>query len=232
MTNGIYLYFDTKKNSVVYVGRDSNIDKKTRHKAHMQKCNYGKQSINRILQNNPDRYEYRVYCEGNFSNDELNNLEIQVIKLFNTFHRKDAFNYTEGGDGIIGFEHPEETRKKISEGNKGKKLPEETRKKMSEAKSGENNPLYGKKRSEETKKKISKANKGKKRSEEARKKISKANSGENHPRWKDYARVIKAGIHHNGKQRYTLKYNGKNIEHSIYKEKLEKLAEEINKKEK
>lgn len=205
MSNGIYLYYDTKENSVVYVGRDSNIDKKTRHKAHMQKSNYDDQPFNRILQNNPDRYKYRVYYEGVFSNEELNDLESQTIKLFNTFHRKDAFNYTKGGEGTLGRKHTEEEKNKISK-----------------AISGENNPMYGKKGENHPAY-------GTKRSEETRKKMSEANSGRNHPQWKDYARVVKKGTTHSGKKRYALRYDGKDITSSIYKEKLEKLADEINK---
>jgi hypothetical protein len=57
--------------------------------------------------------------------------------------------------------HPsEETRKKMSDAHKGTHLSEETRKKMSDAKKGENNPNYGKHLSEETKKKLSDVNKG------------------------------------------------------------------------
>lgn len=53
----------------------------------------------------------------------------------------------------------EETKKKISEGNKGKKVSEETKIKISiKAKErlskSENNPMYGKKHSEETKEKF------------------------------------------------------------------------------
>ena len=44
--------------------------------------------------------------------------------------------------------------------------------------------------------------------------------GENHPLWKDYPRIIKAGVY-NGKQRYALKYNGKNIIQSFDREELE-----------
>lgn len=172
MTNGIYYYYDTEKNFVVYVGKDSYIDKNRRHKAHISGNG---QQIDSIFQNNPDRYEYRVYCEGNFSNEELNDLEIQTIKLFDTFHRKDTFNYTEGGDGFgSGENHPMYGR------------------------TGENNPMYG-------------------------------ITGEDHPKWKDYARVIKKGIHPNGKQRYALVYNGEILIQSINKEELEKLADRINK---
>ena len=86
----------------------------------------------------------------------------------------------------------------------------------------------GFKHSEESKRKIGKANKGKKRSEETRKKISETLKGRNLLR---YARVVKKGTNSMGKQKYGLMYNGKIIANSIFKEKLEKMAEEINKKE-
>ena len=72
--------------------------------------------------------------------------------------------------------HPsEETRKKMSEANKGKNNPmfgkppwikgkhlsEETRKKMSESKKGKNHPFFGKQHSEKTRRKMSKAHIGK-----------------------------------------------------------------------
>lgn len=67
-----------------------------------------------------------------------------------------------------GMKRSEETRKKMSEVNKGKNNPmfgqrhsEETKQKMSESKKGERNPLYGKNRSEEVRKKIAEALKGK-----------------------------------------------------------------------
>lgn len=62
-----------------------------------------------------------------------------------------------------------------------RKVSEETRKKLSEANKGENNPMYGKHFSEESKKKMREAkkgkpgpNKGKKFSEETRNKMSEA----------------------------------------------------------
>ena len=71
----------------------------------------------------------------------------------------------------------EETRKKMSESKKGKKLSEEHRKKISESRKGENHPMYGKKHSEETRKKMSESHKGHTVSEETRKKISESKKG-------------------------------------------------------
>lgn len=71
-------------------------------------------------------------------------------------------NRTDGGDGVSGAIHTEETRQKISEALKGKKLSPETRQKISQAFKGENNPMYGKKHSSETRQKISEAMKSRK----------------------------------------------------------------------
>ena len=127
-----------------------------------------------------------------------------------------TYNVMTGGYGfssedVRGENHPnygkspsQETRDKISKGNKGKKLTQETKDKISKATSGENNPMYGKpgtrrgkKLTQETKDKMSKAhsgennpmygkcgennpNYGKPRSQETKDKISKAHSGKKH----------------------------------------------------
>ena len=77
----------------------------------------------------------------------------------------------------IGKHHSEETRKKMSEANKGENNPRfgkpsafkgkhhsaETRKKMSESRKGKNHPFFGKHHSEKTRRKLSKALIGNKR---------------------------------------------------------------------
>lgn len=88
----------------------------------------------------------------------------------------------------IGFKHSEETKIKISNSLKGRKLSIQTRRKMSEAQRGENHPMYGKHHSKETKEKISHSirgenhpNYGKSLSEETKKRIgesSKTRCGE------------------------------------------------------
>ena len=194
MTKGIYCYLDTKQNEVVYIGKDSNIDKNKRHRDHLAPFRYNEQPINRILQNNPDRYIYQVLWEiDDCTDNHLNQMEIFYIKKYDP-----QFNFTEGGDGISGFKHSEETRKKISESRKGKTHSPETRKKISEANKGENHPMYGKTPwnkgktlSDETRKKMSENHRdvsgtnnpmyGKTHSEEARKKLSEVNKGKNNP---------------------------------------------------
>jgi len=96
-----------------------------------------------------------------------------------------------------GKSHTEETKKKISESNKGNKyclgriLSEESKKKMRISHKGthmgENNPMYGKHHTSESRQKIRDTIKGKPssfkgrhHSEESRKKLSEANKGK-HP---------------------------------------------------
>lgn len=123
--NGIYGYYDTKKECVVYIGKDIDISINKRHKEHHYPSLYDAQQINRILQNNKGRYTYFILCDGYFTEQELNELEEDAIAIFNTYYGY-GFNFTKGGDGtkIRKQDHPlygkhltEATRKKLSKAN-------------------------------------------------------------------------------------------------------------------
>lgn len=154
---GIYSYIDNQTNDIVYVGKDSNIDKEKRNKAHFQSSRYNKQPINKILQNNPNRYTYQVLAWNVTDQDTLNALETQYIS-----HLKPKFNFTMGGDGV-------------SKGNKspmkGKSHSEETKMKISETKKG-NSPAWNK----GTKGIMNAWNKGKELSEDHRNNLSKSHN--------------------------------------------------------
>jgi len=124
----------------------------------------------------PPRNQSNIFfaCEG-VSETEAFEMEVALISLLG---RKDLGtgilrNQTDGGDGISGYAHTEEarrkmcekkrnisdeTRRKLSESNKGNRRSEESKIKMSVARRGERNPNYGKPRSEETRRKIGEAN--------------------------------------------------------------------------
>lgn len=140
--NGIYGYWDTEKECVLYIGKDSNISTNNRHKDHHHPSRYDEQQINRILQNNKGRYQYFILCDGYFSEEELNQLETEAIAIFNTYYGY-GFNFTKGGDG---------TKIKTEDHYLyGKHLTEVTRKKVSRARNTtgfyrvtKHNRLYGK----------------------------------------------------------------------------------------
>lgn len=109
---GIYKYTDLKTGDVVYVGKDSHIDKHNRHKTHLRPSKYDAQSFNRILQNNPDRYEYGViWASEDCTTLKLNKMEILFGKIYNP-----KFNFDKFGKGGCNG-HTEETKKKISKSN-------------------------------------------------------------------------------------------------------------------
>ena len=140
-----------------------------------------------------------IYLKQNLTEEEAFKHEIYMIAVFG---RKDLgtgilHNRTGGGEGASGNIHSEETKRKISEANKGntnclgkthsdetkrklseshkgKTLSEEHRRKMSESRKGENHYLYGKTHSNETKRKLSESHKGKTISKETKRKMSDA----------------------------------------------------------
>ena len=104
--------------------------------------------------------------------DEAKKIEILLIEKYG---RKDLglgnlVNMTDGGEGCLGLICSEETRQKMSEGNKGKTVSEEVKQKISEA-------LKGNTLSEETRQKLSEALKGRTFSEETKQKLSEAMKG-------------------------------------------------------
>ena len=104
MAKGIYCYIDKENDKIVYVGKDSNIDKNRRHRQYFTPSAYNAQPINRILQNNPNRYIYQVLWEIDDCIDNyLNKMEIYYIKKYSP-----QFNLTEGGERVSGFRHSEE----------------------------------------------------------------------------------------------------------------------------
>jgi hypothetical protein len=87
-----------------------------------------------------------IFLKQNLTEEQARKHEIYMIAILG---RKDLGtgilrNMTNGGDGISGYSHTEETKKRIS-------------------KSGEENPFYGKKHSPETLEKMKEASKNRKR---------------------------------------------------------------------
>ena len=89
---GVYYYLDIINNEIIYIGRDSHINIKKRHRAHMKPSGYDEQPINRILQNNPARYKYFVFKECE-SFEEMVDVEDELINLY-----RPRFNFKFGKD--------------------------------------------------------------------------------------------------------------------------------------
>lgn len=193
------VYKHTAPNGKVYIGITG------------QKPKYRWNNGNGYIENKHFYSAIRRYHWENFKHDILETgltkeqacaKEFELIAYYDSNNREKGYNNSKGGEcSALGIHHSVETRRKISEGNKGKHLSAETRhkisesnkraylnpelrRKMSEINKGANNPNYGKHPSAETIRKRSESlkgannpNYGKHPSAETRQKISESLKG-------------------------------------------------------
>lgn len=187
MTSGIYL-ITNKINGHMYVGGSVDIEKRLNE--HKRGKDTDNQAIDRaILNYGKENFIYQIITELPADWEIIGEHEKYWIKFYNTFKDSNHYNLTEGGEGVSGFIHTEETKNKISESLKGSK-----------------NPNYKKTPSNETRKKISDSLKGHKVSDKTRVKLSKSLIG-NKNAIKNYCTIVKFGIR-NKKQIYALYHDG------------------------
>jgi len=131
-----------------------------------------------------DAFEIQVVASAKTIVD-LKELEKQLIVQYQT-KVPNGYNLTDGGDGLTGYRHTEEQKKRNGDAKRGTVHSTETKQKMKDAHLGENNHFYGKSHSEETKQRISATKQanptrywlGKQRNKETCKKISESLTGQ------------------------------------------------------
>jgi len=113
-----------------------------------------------------------IFLKQNLTEEDAFKHEIYMIAVFGRKNLGTGIlhNRTDGGDGSSGAIRPQEVRKKISNGMKGRSFTEKHLKNLSIARKG-------RKLSEEAKTKISQFNKGKKLSDETKRKMSESRKG-------------------------------------------------------
>lgn len=184
----VYQHRRLDNNKVFYIGISKN---KKRAYSKEYRNNHWYNIVNKV------GYDVDILIEGLTWNEAC----IKESELIKQYGRADLnegtlVNMTDGGEGI--FNPSEEVRNKISLSNKGKvssmkgkKHSEETKRKMTEAQKGNKNSLgrklspetrkkmseAKKKMSDDTKLKLSEAKKGKKLSDEHKRKLSEAKKG-------------------------------------------------------
>lgn len=116
--------------------------------------------------------EPKIMALVELPNEQLAAAEQKCILAFNT-KIPYGYNQSDGGEGAYGVAVSEETRRKISESQKGKRMSDESRRLMSIAKLGRKLP-------EETKAKIAAFQLGKPKNPDAVEKTRAANTGKRH----------------------------------------------------
>lgn len=120
-----------------------------------------------------------IFLKKNLTEEEAFKHEIYMIAVFG---RKDLGtgilrNKTNGGEGPSGLIHNEETKRKISETHKGRKLSENHKRNIGRGLKGKTKGLPRKPLSEEHKRNIGNSGKGRKHSEETKRKQSEGKRG-------------------------------------------------------
>ena len=156
-----------------------------------------------------DSFEHIILLQG-IIYEQASTIEKYLIDVYKTKDKNFGYNMTDGGEGTLGWAPSEETKKKISESKKGKKMPDGFGDKLRKAWSENGHPMEGTHRLESTKEILSKKAKdrladptnhpmfGKNQSEETKEKIrngaiERLKDPTNHP---NYGKHINVGINH------------------------------------
>jgi len=176
----IGIYKITSPKGAIYIGLSTDIYYRIYSCYKKLRCKSQYKIYNSLIKYGIDNHKFEIIHLVESSNltksqiiDELNELEKKYIKEFNSFSDDNyilGLNLTRGG---CSMELTTESRKIISQKNKGRIVSEDTRIKMSLSRKG-------KKLSKEHRDKISKANMGKTPSEETRLKLSLSHKGVKH----------------------------------------------------
>lgn len=164
-------------NKHLYVGSDKNGKRIFNHTSMLNNKNHCNDYFQKVYNKyGPKSFFYLSLIEvPEEFRQYRNEIENSYIKLFNTFHGRNimGLNLCEFAGTIEGFKHSDETKKKMSESQKGKKRTEETKRKLSEINKGK---FKGVKRPQYVIDKIKKSNTGKKRSLKSLENMSNSNS--------------------------------------------------------
>ncbi len=141
----VYAHYTLDTNELFYIGKGRNNRAFQRGKGSKGRNNYWHKIVN--------KHGYRV--EMLISNLKESDAFIQEILAIKEFSPRCNFN--KGGEGISGYKHTIETKRKMSEMKLGVKQTKETINKR--IKKGKDHHAFGKQMSEEVKRKISETKK-------------------------------------------------------------------------
>ena len=163
-----FIYITTNMiNGKKYIGQKV-FDTNSMWKSYFGSGTYLKNAINKYGKENFCREIIAIV----YSQEELNNLEIEFIKNHNAVESKDYYNISHGGESVMfSRKHTDKTKQQMSISFKGRIYSEEHNIKISKSKIKSNF-----KHSMKSKQKMSDSQKGKKLPKEQKEKISKKNN--------------------------------------------------------
>jgi len=172
------IYKITSPTNSIYIGQSINII--SRWNEYKRYCCKGQSRLyNSLLKHGHEKHKFEILCQCD--RNELDNLEIFYVNLYQSFNSDFGMNLKEGG-GSRG-KVSDETKLRLSISHKGKKWSDELRikrtggKHTKEHKEKISKALKGRIFSKNHCENLSKANIGNNSSEETRKKMSEARKG-------------------------------------------------------
>jgi len=164
--NNYFVYKHTFPNNKVYIGITQQQPEKR------WKNGLGYDSHQKIMKRAIKKYgwnniKHEILFQD-LSKDEACKKEIELIAFYDSTNKEKGYNVSQGGEGTIGVKPNETSKQKNRIAHLGKKASLETRKKISDSNKGKHNI----KKTEEQKRKISKATKKAMQDIRLRKKLS------------------------------------------------------------
>jgi group I intron endonuclease len=171
MDKNVGVYKITSPSGRVYIGQSVNLAKRFKQYKRLD-CKFQSKLYNSLLKYGVDAHKFEIIAEC--MPNELNALEAYYVDFYQSFNTEHGMNLKQGGSAQ--GEHSDETKRKISIGNKGKKRSDAAKKWNRERQLGNKSHVYGKKQSIQHRQKLSMSLKGHKVSDETRLKLSVARS--------------------------------------------------------
>jgi len=146
------IYKITSPTKSVYIGQSVNILKRFKQYKRLD-CKSQPRVYRSLIKHGVERHRFDILCQCNLN--ELNDMEAYYVDLYQSFNHSKGMNLKSGGSAM--GHHSEETRRKISISNTGKKKTAAENEWNRIRQLGEKSHNYGIKFSKEHREKISKS---------------------------------------------------------------------------